>query len=76
MTCSSSCLASVAIAETVQNVLPFSVAGITSSFSCCFIPTIAANLSVNDVLFVCESSLIVSVVLLVVSSPLPIWHVC
>ena len=76
MTCSSSCLASVAIAETVQNVLPFSIAGITSSFSFCFIPTIAVNLSVNDVLFVCESSLIVSGVLLVVSSPLPIWHVC
>ena len=52
----------------MPNVLLFSIAAITSSFSLGFIPTIAANLSVNDVLFVCESSFIVSGVLLVVSS--------
>ena len=52
MTYSSSCLASVVFAETGPDVLPFSVAGITSYFSFDFIPTIAAILSVNDVLFV------------------------
>ena len=50
MTCSSSWLAFVVVAETVPNVLHFSVVGITSSFSFGFIPTIAAILSVNDVL--------------------------
>ena len=51
-TCFSYCLVSVVIAETVSNVLHFSVVGITSSFSFGFIPTIAAILSVKDVLFV------------------------
>ena len=37
-----------------------------------FIATIAANLSVKDVLFVCESSFIFSGVLPVISFPLPI----
>ena len=50
----------------------FSVAATTSFFSLGFIPNIAANLSVNDVLLVCESSFIVSGVLLVISSSLPI----
>ena len=52
LTCSLSCLGSIVIAETVPNVLLFSVVGTTSSFSLGFIPTTAAILSVNDVLFV------------------------
>ena len=54
--------------ETVPKVLLFSVAATTSSFSLGLI----ANISVNDVLLVCESSFIVSGVLLVISSSLPI----
>ena len=72
MTCSLSWLVSVVIVETVPKVLLFSVAATTSSFSLGFIPNIAANLPVRDVLLVCESSFIVSGVLLVISSSLPI----
>ena len=72
VTCSLTYLVSVFIVETVPNVLLFSVAAITSSFSFGFISTIAANFYVIDVLFVCESSFIVSGVLFVVSSTLPI----
>ena len=54
--CSLSCLVPVVIAESVPKFLLFSVPAVTSSFSLVFIPTIAANLSVNDVLLVCESS--------------------
>ena len=60
------------IVETVPKSLPFSVFVVTSYFSLGFFPTIAANFSVNDVIFVCETSFIVSGVLLVISSPLPI----
>ena len=53
-------LLSVVIVETVPKVLLFSVTAVTSSFSLSFIPTIAIILSLNDVLFDCHSSFIVS----------------
>ena len=68
MTCSFPWPASVVIAETVPKVLLLSV--VASSLSFDFIPTIAANLSVKDFLFVCESCFFVSGVLPVISFPL------
>ena len=55
-----------------SKVLVLSIPVITSSLSLCLIPTIAANLSVKDVLLVCETSFIVSGVVPVTLLPLPI----
>ena len=72
MLCSPPSPASVVIVETVPKVLLSSVPVGTSSLSFGHINTIAASLFVKDVLFVWESSFIVSGVLPVTSFPLPI----
>ena len=71
MLCSPPSPASVVIVETVPKVLLPSVPVGTSSLSFGHINTIAASLFVKDVLFVWESSFIVSGVLPVTSFPLP-----